>query len=259
MRMARIYVSSIFLDLKEHREQVSRVLRRMGHEDVAMEYYVAEDKRPVDKCLEDVADCDVYVGIFAWRYGWIPTKNNRKKLSITEMEYRKALATDKKCLIFLLDGKAPWSLDFVDRTREKIEKLRDELAERHGGDRFSTEDELGRKLAEALHQWAQNRGLVVPATSIPKIDLNAYYNGVRTRYQRLDLDALTPPQKEECLRLYLSNIFVEQSVRKNPPPVELPREACQRLHRDGEVHADDLPAGVTLDDTGGRKTIQILR
>jgi hypothetical protein len=41
----------------------------MSHEDIAMEYYVAEDKRPVDKCLEDVTSCDLYIGIFTWRYG----------------------------------------------------------------------------------------------------------------------------------------------------------------------------------------------
>lgn len=44
--MSKIYVSSTYLDLQEHRAQVERVIRRMGHEDVAMEYYVAEDQRP---------------------------------------------------------------------------------------------------------------------------------------------------------------------------------------------------------------------
>jgi len=67
--MAKVYVSSSYLDLKDYREQVRLVLRRMGYEDKAMEYYVAEDQRPVEKCLADVAACDVYVGVFAWRYG----------------------------------------------------------------------------------------------------------------------------------------------------------------------------------------------
>jgi len=57
--MAKVYVSSTYLDLQEHRMQVERVIRRMGHEDVAMEYYVAEDQRPVAKCLADVAACDL--------------------------------------------------------------------------------------------------------------------------------------------------------------------------------------------------------
>ena len=64
--MAKIFVSSTFKDLKDYREKVRLVLRQMNHEDVAMEYYVAEDRRPVDKCLEDVAACDLYIGISIW-------------------------------------------------------------------------------------------------------------------------------------------------------------------------------------------------
>ena len=110
--MVKIYVSSTFEDLKECREKVRLVLRQMNHEDVAMEYYVAEDRRPVDKCLEDVATCDLYVGIFAWRYGHIPSGYDK---SITELEYRKAVETKKECLIFLLKEDAPWPPKFVDK------------------------------------------------------------------------------------------------------------------------------------------------
>ena len=63
--MARIYISSTYGDLKEHREKAYRVLRQLGHDAVAMEDYVATDQRPLAKCLADVAACDVYVGVFA--------------------------------------------------------------------------------------------------------------------------------------------------------------------------------------------------
>lgn len=118
--MAKVYVSSTFLDLKDCRNRVSLILKRMRHEDIAMEYYVAEDSRPVDKCLDDVAACDLYIGIFAWRHGWVPPKKNRKKQSITEMEYRHAVKNKKQCLIFLLDEDAPWPPKFVDNDRSRI-------------------------------------------------------------------------------------------------------------------------------------------
>lgn len=44
----------------------------MGHEDITMEYFVAEDKRPVDLYLEDVSCCDLYIDVFAWSYGYTP-------------------------------------------------------------------------------------------------------------------------------------------------------------------------------------------
>ena len=66
--MATIYLSSTDEDLKDHREAVYDALRRLRHDVRAMEHYVATDQRPVDKCLADVAACDIYVGILAWRY-----------------------------------------------------------------------------------------------------------------------------------------------------------------------------------------------
>ena len=39
---------------------------------VGMEDYPATDERPLDLSLKGVAKADLYVGIFAWRYGFIP-------------------------------------------------------------------------------------------------------------------------------------------------------------------------------------------
>ena len=48
--MARIYIASTYNDLKDCREAV-HALRRLHHDVVAMEDYVAADARPLDKCL----------------------------------------------------------------------------------------------------------------------------------------------------------------------------------------------------------------
>ena len=67
-----------------------------------MEDYVAAEKRPLAKCVEDVAEADIYIGVFAWRYGYIPKEDNPESLSITELEYRAAGEHRKERLIFLL-------------------------------------------------------------------------------------------------------------------------------------------------------------
>ncbi|HID64768.1 MAG TPA: DUF4062 domain-containing protein [Anaerolineae bacterium] len=52
-----------------------------------VEDYVATDKRPLDKCPTDVASCDVCVGIFAGRYGYVPPgQPPGHKRSVTELE-----------------------------------------------------------------------------------------------------------------------------------------------------------------------------
>ena len=75
--MTKIYISSTYSDLVEHRQQVYDILRKMRYDVMAMEDYVATDERPLDKCLADVVACHLYVGIFAWRYGYIPPDQER--------------------------------------------------------------------------------------------------------------------------------------------------------------------------------------
>ena len=89
--MTRSYISSTFKDLQTHRQRVASELRRLDVLDVAMEHYVADARRPVAGCVEDVAACYLYVLVVAWRRGYIPDDDNPDRLSITEIEYRAAL------------------------------------------------------------------------------------------------------------------------------------------------------------------------
>ncbi|MCP2241900.1 DUF4062 domain-containing protein [Lentzea aerocolonigenes] len=243
----RVYVSSTFLDLQECREVVHRTLRRLQIDDVTMEYYVAEPDRPVDVCLRDVRSCDVYLGIFAWRYGHVPEGHGG--LSITELEYRAAIDADKPCLIFMLDENASWPRPFMDRDPEAIETLRAELAERHTPSHFRVAADLGIEVATALHRHMTSAD--DPARRLDQLDpavVTAYYRRLQKEYGRLDLDALTPPEREEYLQILLEQVFVEQHVREDPPPVKLPPELLQRLQAEGEIDEAALPEGVDLAD-----------
>ncbi|MCP4203936.1 MAG: DUF4062 domain-containing protein [bacterium] len=137
--MAKIYLSSTYEDLAEHRQAVYRVLRQMGHDVISMEDYTATGRQPTEKCLADVRECGIYVGIFAWRYGYVPPEETR---AITELEYREALDAGKETLIFLLNDDAPWSPTLIDRDRTAIEALRGELQTSHIVQFFSTAEEL---------------------------------------------------------------------------------------------------------------------
>ena len=160
--MARIYISSTYSDLKEYRENVYQTLRRMQHDAVAMEDYVATGQHPpLDKCLADVAKSDLYVGIFAWRYGYIPDEGNPQQKSITELEYRQAQQLGKPCFIFLLHEDAPWLPKFMDKVTgdgeggKRIEELRQELSTAKLVSFFKTPDKLANLVAVAVQQWEQ--------------------------------------------------------------------------------------------------------
>ena len=109
--MARIYISSTYWDLKDERKAVINTLRRLVDfhiEVVGMEDYAATDERPVDKCTGDVKTCDLYVGILAWRYGYVPDGYQK---SITHMEYEAATDANIPRLLFLLDESIGWPKD----------------------------------------------------------------------------------------------------------------------------------------------------
>lgn len=159
--MAKIYLSSTFEDLKSYRAAVYHTLRQMRHDVVAMEDYVAVDQRPLDKCLADVAECEVYVGIFAHRYGYIPPKDNPQRKSITELEYRKASEMRKERLIFLRDKDSEWPLKFVDAVTKQgengalIDALREELGGEHCRGVFTSPDDLARQVSVAINEVQQ--------------------------------------------------------------------------------------------------------
>jgi hypothetical protein len=161
----RIYLSSTYYDLAEHRAAVARVLRQMGHEVIGMEEYVAEGARPLERCLQDVDSASIYVGIFAWRYGYVPPAPASPpggpaaappRVSITESEYRRAAG--KRPLVFLLDPKASWPVQYIDalsgtpEDAAAVKRLRDELSSQWLAGFFTTPEDLARQVSAAVYR-----------------------------------------------------------------------------------------------------------
>ena len=83
---------------------------------------------------------------------------------------------------------------------------------------------------------------------IAELDLKQYREAVSKRYCNIDLDALTPSKKEDYLKVRLSSVFVEQNVRENPPPVELPKEIWNKMHEEWDPKKECFPEGLTAED-----------
>jgi hypothetical protein len=155
--MAKIYLSSTYKDLEGHRKAVYDQLHRMKHDVTAMEDYVAQDMRPATKCIQDVEASDLYVGLFAWRYGYIPKSDNPESLSVTELEYRAAIARGIPTLVFLLDEAVAWPPGSLDgHTGEgergaRIREIRKRLAEDHMVTFFTSAEDLAAKVGAAVH------------------------------------------------------------------------------------------------------------
>jgi hypothetical protein len=117
---------------------------------------------PLHNCLEDISSCDLYIGLFALRYGFVPEHGNPEHRSITELEYRHATVKGKDCLVFLLDEKFPWPPTYRDsytgngERGELIRLLRQELSKNKQVAFFGSPDDLASSVSAAVEVWEKN-------------------------------------------------------------------------------------------------------
>lgn len=95
-----VYLSSTLDDLRPERAAVKEVL---AGEAVVKESYGASEQDLVGSLREEVALCDLYIGILALRYGFIPP---RERQSVTHIEYDAAKAKGIPRFVFLKDPAA---------------------------------------------------------------------------------------------------------------------------------------------------------
>lgn len=144
---ADIFVSSTSCDLRGYRQAVIDTILSLGHHAVAMEHYGAVDQTAVEKCLADVRSCDAFIGVLAWRYGFVPDGYDQ---SMSELEYREAESAGIPRYVFLLDENTPWPPLSIDRDRSRIEALRCELQNSRVVAYFNSPDTLAKEVAAAL-------------------------------------------------------------------------------------------------------------
>lgn len=108
----RVFLSSTFTDLAEHRKAVQVALDQLGVVDVSMEHFGARDERPANECVRLVQqESELFVGIYAHRYGYVPEGN---EISISEMEYKAASEAALPRFIYLVDENYPWLPAYID-------------------------------------------------------------------------------------------------------------------------------------------------
>jgi tetratricopeptide (TPR) repeat protein len=143
----KVFVSSTWLDLEPERKAVETALRRMSTTDfVGMEYFGSRDENTQRASLDEVDRSDVYVGIFAGRYG----------SGITEDEYRRARERNLPCFIYL-KAESAITLDKYEqkqKQRTRLNKLKAELRKAHTVSEFATPEDLASKVTADLHTWA---------------------------------------------------------------------------------------------------------
>ncbi len=106
-----IFLSSTFLDLKELRDKVASRLRDVfGAHLLVMETFGSDDAPPVISSVRRVRESDIFVGIYARRYGSVDPAAGKSitELELCEAERNLSAGTLTAILLYWLDENASW-------------------------------------------------------------------------------------------------------------------------------------------------------
>lgn len=166
----RLFLSSTYKDLREARERVVSLLSAIPGELVRMETFGSDESKPLEYCLAEVRRCNLFVGVYAARYGTVDTRTG---LSMTEHEYREARGmlesgSLRGLLLYILDPEAKWQYNLVDTDAERSARLacfKDGLINDHQVTFFRDVDDLSLRV---LHDVLRKVGVGLGSAFRPK-------------------------------------------------------------------------------------------
>lgn len=144
----KVFLSSTAQDLAEYRKVADDTILRLAAESVAMERFGPLPGRPVEECERLARESDVVICIVAHRYGYVPEKGLG---SITRREVEAAHKAGKDVLVWIVSDDHPWN----DKNEQDSGLLdfKAWLSKTFTIERFTTPDDLGRKIAVALANY----------------------------------------------------------------------------------------------------------
>ena len=150
----KVFISSTRDDLKAYRDALREMLLELSHEPLMLEIpHHAPDAW--ENACEMIADADVFIGIYAHRYGHLP-KNQAKSLVEQELEFARKLGRETAC--YVISPKAAWPEkhredDFIKRTR--LEAFTENLRKNGAATEFRNKNDILSHLRPVLAKWSE--------------------------------------------------------------------------------------------------------
>jgi O-acetyl-ADP-ribose deacetylase (regulator of RNase III) len=149
-----VFVSSTSSDLKPHRLAVRASIEGLNLRFIGMEDFEATGAAPADLIRQKVRESESYVGILGMRYGYVDPGTG---LSMTELEYRQAIASAKPMHIFVMDDQAPITAGMVETDSVRFARLlefKSRVLKDHTCKLFTNPDDLASKARDTLRPQA---------------------------------------------------------------------------------------------------------
>jgi CheY-like chemotaxis protein len=152
MIVMKAFISSTYRDLTDYRKKTAEAVERLGQQGIRMEVFGARPEGATEVCRNEIDESDIFVGIYAHRYGFIPPGCD---LSITEMEYHYAIERKKPAFCFVIDEDYPWRPSFIDGepAQSKLKAFKGKINASLVRDTFTTPEELAFKVATSIGRY----------------------------------------------------------------------------------------------------------
>jgi len=217
-----VFISSTSIDLPEHRKAVVDALLSIGLFPSGMEHWPVTSENPVNLCYQKMQDAELFVGIYAHRYGWRP--NGDGTPSITEIEYDWAGQLNIPRFCFIMSEDFSWPVSKIELDAlDDLNAFKARVNEQVRGI-FTTPDNLKAQILTALAHYAQKQNLT---------GLNPYLNNLHnTSMQSGLLRALDPRTKDPTFQG--RHLTVEQ--------IYVPLDTHSRIQRadNGVIQREDM-------------------
>ena len=218
----KVFISSTGKDLADYREAAIAECNRLGLVPIGMEFFEAMGVGATQGSLAKLDEADVYVGIFAHRYGYIEDDYDR---SVTELEFDHAGERGLERLCFALDPKHPWPPDAIDFAhyaelaafKVRMDKLIRNL--------FTDLPDFRLKLHHALSEWLKKQAPTPAAADKPGAAvpdpyalglLSSYYRSIRQECAKLPLASVDPKFADPDSQLELPAVYTALDVTTPP-------------------------------------------
>lgn len=143
----KVFISSTYNDLIEHRKAAHDALEKLDAHVIWMEAFGARPEDSTTACLREVEESDLFIGIYAHRYGFIPKDS---EVSITEQEFDHAQELAKPIFGFIVDGDHAWSPKHIEHDKkDKLDAFLNKVKNRPV-DFFTTPDNLAQKIVSSI-------------------------------------------------------------------------------------------------------------
>jgi CheY-like chemotaxis protein len=172
----KVFLSSTFQDLALHRQKAALAIERLGQQGIRMEVFGARPIEAREVCAEEIQASDALIGIYAHRYGYIPSGSPK---SITEQEFDFARQFEKATFCFIVEEDFPWPPTHIDdgEARSSLRAFKDRVRSVMVTDNFTSADDLAFKVASSLGRFLLTKKVQEQLDRIPQRDAVSTQDG----------------------------------------------------------------------------------